>query len=57
MIRKRMKDTCLLTTFEHKTIKYALDTKSQIEAMIEEIERNKNQTLVPRPKDKNVNDP
>ena len=39
MIKKKLKDRCLLTAFEHRTIKYALDTKSWIEAMIEDIEK------------------
>ena len=41
----RLKDTCLLTIFEHATVKYALDNESWIEEMneeIEQIERNKN---------------
>ena len=57
MTRSKLKGTCLLAEFEPSNIKDALDNESWVEAMneeIEQIERNKTWTLVPRPKDKNV---
>ena len=57
MTRNKLKGTCLLAEFEPRSVKDALDNESWIEAMneeIEQIERNKTWTLVPRPKDKNV---
>ena len=57
MTRSKLKGTCLLVDFEPRSVKDALENKSWIEAMneeIEQIERNKTWTLVPRPKDKNV---
>ena len=57
MTRSKLKSTCLLANFEPKNIKDALANDSWIETMneeIEQIEKNKTWTLVPRPKDKNV---
>ena len=57
MTRNKLKGTCLLGEFEPISVKYALDNERWIEAMneeIEQIERKKTWTLVPRPKDKNV---
>ena len=57
MTRNKLKRTCLLAKFEPRNVKNTLDNESWIEAMneeIEQIERNKTQTLVPSPKDKNV---
>lgn len=57
MTRSKLKGTCLLADFELKNVKDALENESWIEAMneeIEQIEKNKTWTLVPRPKDKNV---
>ena len=57
MTRNNLKGTCLLADFEPRSIKDALGNDSWIEAMNEEInqiEKNKTWTLVPRPKDKNV---
>ena len=57
MTRNKLKCTCLLTEFEPRSGKDALDNEIWIEAMngkIEQIKRNKTWTLFPRPKDKNV---
>ena len=57
MTRSKLKGTCLLVDFEPRNVKDALENESWIEAMnddLEQIEKNKTQTLVPRPKDKNV---
>ena len=57
MTRSKLKGTCLLADFEPRNVKDALENESWIEAMneeIEQIEKNKTCTLVPRPKDKNV---
>ena len=57
MTRSKLKGTCLLANFEPISIKDALENESWIEAIneeIEQIEKNKTWTLVPRPKDKNV---
>jgi hypothetical protein len=57
MTRNKLKCTCLLVEFEPRNVKDSLDNESWIEAMneeIEQIEKNKTWTLVPRPKDKNV---
>ena len=57
MTRSKLKSTCLLADFEPRNVKDALGNDSWIEAMkeeIEQIEKNKTWTLVPRPKDKNV---
>ena len=58
MTRNKLKNpTCLLCEFEPKTLKDALDDEDQIQAMneeIEQIEKNKTWSLVPRPKNKNV---
>ena len=57
MTRNNLKGTCLLADFEPRNIKDALGNDSWIEAMneeIEQIEKNKTWTLVPRPKDKNI---
>ena len=59
MTRSKLKGTCLLSEFEPINVKDALDNEIWIEAMneeIEQIERNKTWTLIPRPKDKNVID-
>ena len=56
MTRSKLKSTCLLADFEPSNVKNALENDSWIEAMneeIEQIEKNKTWTLVPRPKDKN----
>ena len=47
MSRSKLKGTCLLTKFEPRNIKDALDNESWIEAMnedIEQIEKNKTWT-------------
>ena len=57
MTRRKLKGICLLAEFEPRNIKGALDNESWVEEMneeIEQIEKNKTQTLVPRPQDKNV---
>ena len=57
MTRSKLKGTCLLAKFEPRSVKDALENEIWIEAMneeIEQIEKNKTWTLVPRPKDKNV---
>ena len=57
MTRSKLKGTCLLADFEPRSVKDVLENESWIEAMneeIEQIEKNGTQTLVPRPKDKNV---
>ena len=57
MTRSKLKGTCLLADFEPRNVKDALENESWIEAMneeIEKIEKNKNWTFVPRPKDKNM---
>ena len=57
MTRRKLKGTCLLSEFEPRSVKDALENESWIEAMneeMEQIEKNKTWTLVPRPKDKNV---
>ena len=57
MTRSKLKGTCLLADFEPRNVKDALENKSWIKAMngeIEQTEKNKTYTLVPRPKDKNV---
>ena len=57
MTRRKVKGTCLLANFEPRYVKDSLENESWIEAMneeIEQIEKNKTWTLVPRPKDKNV---
>ena len=59
MTRKKLKDTCFLTKFEPRIVKDAFENESWIEEMneeIEQIEKNKTWTLVPKPKDKNVID-
>ena len=57
MRRSKLKGTCLLAEFEPRSVKDVLKNESWIEAMneeIEQIEKNKTWTLVPKPKDKNV---
>ena len=58
MIRRSTRSsTCLVSTSELNTIFDALENEDWISAMneeIEQIERNKTWSLVPRPKDKNV---
>ena len=57
MTRSKLKSTFLLAKFEPRSVKDALENESWIEAMneeIEQIEKNKTWTIVPRPKDKNV---
>ena len=57
MTRIKLKGTCLLAKFEPRSVKDALENENWIETMneeIEQIEKNKTWTLVPRPKDKNV---
>ena len=52
-----MKGIFLLAEFEPRNVKVSLDNESWIEAMndkIEQKEKNKSWTLIPRPKDKNV---
>ena len=56
-ILRKLKGACLLANFEPRNVKNALETKSWVEAMNEEIElieKNKTWSLVPRPKDKNI---
>ena len=51
MTRSKLKCTCLLVEFERRSVRNALENESQIEAMneeIEQIEKNKTWTLVPR---------
>ena len=53
--RSSRRSTCLVSTFEPKTIFYAHENEDWIFAMnkeIEQIERNKTWSLVPKPKDK-----
>ena len=55
--RPTRSSTCLVSTFEPKAVFDALENEDWISAMnkeIEQIERNKTWSLVPRPKDKNV---
>ena len=55
MKRSKLKGTCLLASFEPRNVKDALENESWTEAMneeIEQIEKKKIWTLVPRPKDK-----
>ena len=57
MTRNTLKGTCLLAKFEPRNVKDSLDNEILIEEMneeIEQIEKNKTWTLVPRPKDKNI---
>ena len=58
MTRRRSRSgTCLVIVLEPKIVKDALDNEDWIQAMneeIEQIEKNKTQSLVPRPEDKNV---
>ena len=52
-----MKGTCFLVEFEPRNVNDALDNENWIREMnekIEQIEKNKTWTLVPRPKNKNV---
>ena len=57
MTRSKLKGTCLLAEFELRSVKDAFKNESWVEAInkeIEQKEKNKTWTLVPRPKDKNV---
>ena len=57
MRRNKLEGTCLLAEFEPRNVKDVMDNKSWIEAMneeIEQIEKKKTWTIVPRPKDKNI---
>ena len=57
MTRNKLQGTCLLSEFEPRTTKDALNDESWIGAMNEEIEqkeKNKTSIIEPRPKDKNV---
>ena len=57
MTRSKLKGTCLLAEFEPRNVKDALENESWVEAMneeIEQIEKNKTWSLVPRPKEKNI---
>ena len=57
MTRSKLKGTCLLADLEPRNVKDALENESWIEAMneeIQQIEKKKTSTLIPRPKDKNV---
>ena len=58
MTRNKLRnDTSLLSMHAPKLVKDALDNVDRSKAMkeeIEQIEKNKTWTLVPRPKDKNV---
>ena len=57
MTIKKLNGICLLVEFEPRSVKDALDNEIWIEDMneeMEQIEKNKTWTLVPRPKDKNV---
>ena len=55
MTRSKLQGTCLLADFEPRSVKDAFENESWTEAInekIEQIERNKTWTLVPRVKDK-----
>ena len=57
MKRSKLKGTCLLVDFEPRSVKDALENESWIEAMneeIEQLEKKKMWTIVPRHKYKNV---
>ena len=58
MTRRRLGiSTCLVSVLEPKIVKDALDNEDWIQAMneeIEQIDKNKAWSLVPKPKDKNV---
>ena len=57
MKRRKLKGTCLVADFEHRNVKSALDNEIWVEKIneeIEQIEKNRTQTLVPKPKDKNI---
>ena len=57
MKRGKLKGTCFLVDFEPRNVENALNNDSWIEAMkeeIQQIEKNKTWSLVPRPKDKNI---
>ena len=58
MKRKRLRFyTCLLFEVEPKSVKYDSENEDWIQEMneeLEQIEKKKIQTLIPRPKDKNV---
>ena len=58
MTRKKLRnESCLLSKIEPKIVKDALQDDDWCKAMeeeIEQIEKNKTWTLVPRPTDKNV---
>ena len=57
MTRGKLKGTCLLADFEPRNVENALNNDSWIEKMkeeIEQIEKNKTWSFVPRPKDKNI---
>ena len=54
---KTRQGTCLVCDYEPKNVKVALENEEWVNAMkeeIEQIEKNKTWSLVPRPKDKNV---
>ena len=56
-LNKLRNDTCLLSMKEPKLVRYSLEDLEQSKAMkeeIEQIEKNKTWTLVPRLEDKNV---
>ena len=55
--RSSRRSTCILSTFEPKTVYDALENEDWISSMneeIEQIERNETWSLVSRPRDKNV---
>ena len=58
MTRRRSgSGTCLITILKPKIVKHALENEDWIQAMneeIEQIEKNKTWSLVPRSEDKNV---
>jgi len=58
MTRRNLKnDTCLLCEFEPKSVKDSLENEDWIQEMneeIDQIEKKKTRTLVPRPNDKNA---
>ena len=58
MTRNRLRnETCFLSMHEPKSVKdslYNMDWSKAMKEEIEQIEKNKTWTLVPRPEDKNV---
>ena len=53
MTRRKLKGTCLLAEFEPRNVKDALENRSWVESMneeIEQIEKNQTWTLVSKPR-------